>query len=64
MNGDIQTKGQKGLSAKCKKDYSSKRALQRHVRDDHGKAKEVTCDFTDDAGKICGRKSKTMTLHK
>ena len=49
---------------KCKKDYSSKRALQHHVRDDHGKAKEVTCDFTDDAGKICGRKSKTMTLHK
>ena len=37
---------------KCKKDYSSKCALQHHVCDDHGKAKEVTCDFTDDAGKI------------
>ena len=49
---------------KCKKDYSSKRALQCHVCDDHGKAKEVTCDFTDDAGKICGWKSKTMMLHK
>ena len=31
--------------ASCKKDYSSKRALQRHIRDDHGKQTEVTCDF-------------------
>ena len=42
----------------------SKRALQCHVRDDHGKKQEVTCDFTDEEGLVYGRKSKTMTLHK
>ena len=42
--------------ASCKKDYSSKRALQRHVRDDNGKKTEITCDFCKLDGLICGRK--------
>ena len=48
----------------CKKDYSSKRALQRHLRDDHGKSSEITCNFKDDQGMLCGKKSKSLTLHK
>ena len=50
--------------ASCKKDYSSKRALQRHIRDDHGKKTEITCDFHKSDGLICGRKSRMLTLHK
>ena len=51
-------------TASCKKDYSSKRALQRHVRDDHGKKTEITCDFLKSDGLICGCKSRTLMLHK
>ena len=48
----------------CKKDYSSRRALQRHVRDDHGQQSEITCNFKDNEGILCSKKSKTLTLHK
>ena len=47
----------------CKKDYSSKRALQRHRRDDHSTAALIVCDFIKDDGTVCGKESKSKTLH-
>ena len=47
----------------CKKDYSSKHALQRHRRDDHSTGALLICDFIKEDGTVCGKESKTKTLH-
>ena len=48
----------------CKKTYSSKRALQRHTRDNHNPPSVIMCDFIDKDGKVCGKESKTKTLYQ
>ena len=48
----------------CKKTYSSKRALQRHTRDNHNPPSVIMCDFIDKDRKVCGKESKTKTLYQ
>ena len=50
--------------SRCKKDYSSKHALKCHIKDDHDPCPQITCDFKDEQGLVCGKKSKSLTLHK
>ena len=47
----------------CKKTYLSKRALQRHTRDDHNPGGLIVCDFILEEGQVCGKELKSKTLY-